>query len=180
MQDKAKTKAQLMAELDDVRQRVAGLEASQAEHEQAQQVQNALYRIADAASAVEDMEDFYAAMHRILGELMYARNFFIALYDDARGMIRFPFYRDEMDDGEDTPDPHAWHEMGRGEAKGLTAYVLRGGEPLLAHREEVEESIRRGEAASRCWPIEKRSRSRSGAVKRSYWARCLRAGWASP
>jgi GAF domain-containing protein/DNA-binding response OmpR family regulator/anti-sigma regulatory factor (Ser/Thr protein kinase) len=168
MQDKAKTKAQLITDLDDARQRVAELEASQAEHQRARQVQDALYRIADAASAVEDIEKFYAAMHRILGELMYARNFFIALYDDARDMIRFPFYRDEMDEGEDIPDPHAWHEMGRGEAKGLTAYVLRGGEPLLAHREEVEESIRRGEAELLGVPLKTGERTLGVLVVQSY------------
>jgi signal transduction histidine kinase/DNA-binding response OmpR family regulator len=144
MQDKAKTKAQLITELDDLRQRVADVEASQSGHERVQQVQNALYRIADAASAVEDLEDFYAAMHGIVGELMVARNFYIALYDDARDRVNFPFYRDEKDEG-DIPDPHTWHKMGRGEAKGMTAYVLRNGSPLLAHREKLGEFIHSGE-----------------------------------
>ena len=30
------------------------------------------------------MQDFYAEMHRIVGELMYADNFYIALYDEDR------------------------------------------------------------------------------------------------
>ena len=34
------------------------------------QVQAALYRIAETASAAQDMQEFYAEIHRIVGELM--------------------------------------------------------------------------------------------------------------
>ncbi len=55
-------------------------------------VDAALFRIAQAASSVTDMQAFYAAMHGIVGELMDASNFYIALYDDEREMINFPYY----------------------------------------------------------------------------------------
>ena len=88
-----------MTALDDeisaLRDRVAELEASEADRERAEQVQNALYRIAETASAAEDMQDFYAEMHRIVGELMYADNFYIALYDEERQAMNWPFYVDE-------------------------------------------------------------------------------------
>ena len=42
------------------------------------------------------MQEFYAAMHRIVGELMDASNFYIALYDEERGMLNWPFYVDEV------------------------------------------------------------------------------------
>ena len=61
------------------------------------QVDAALYRIAQAASSVTDMQEFYAAMHGIVGELMDASNFYIALYDDERQMINFPYFVDEVD-----------------------------------------------------------------------------------
>ena len=44
----------------------------------AAKVQDALYRIAELAGAARDMQEFYAAVHAIVGELMYADNFFIA------------------------------------------------------------------------------------------------------
>src|SRR5512143_4135706 len=61
-------------------------------------VQAALYEIASAASAVPDMQEFYASMDRIIGELMYAKNFFIALYDEPSGLLSFPYYVDEEDE----------------------------------------------------------------------------------
>jgi hypothetical protein len=43
----------------------------------AAEVQDALYRIAELASAAQDMQEFYRAIHGVVGELMYANNFFI-------------------------------------------------------------------------------------------------------
>jgi uncharacterized protein (UPF0297 family) len=94
----------LETQLVAAQQRMAELESHEAEHQRTAQIQTALYRIAEAASAAEDMREFYAAIHQIVGELMYAKNFYIALYDHARQMINFPYYVDEVD--EDIPDPN--------------------------------------------------------------------------
>ena len=136
MGDQAKTKAQLIAELASQRQRQAELEAREAEHRRAEQVQAALYRIADAAGAAQAMPDFYAALHRIVGELMYAHNFFIALYDDATEIIRFPYFVDEVD----TVIPP--QKLSKG---GLTAYVIRTGQPYRDSPEKFAELVRLGE-----------------------------------
>jgi hypothetical protein len=61
-----------------------------AEVRQAERVQSALYRIADLASAAEDMQAFYRAVHAVVGELMDASNFYIALYEEARQLIYYP------------------------------------------------------------------------------------------
>jgi GAF domain-containing protein/CheY-like chemotaxis protein len=90
------------------------------------------------------MPAFYAAIHEIVRELMYADNFYIALYDDRRAMISFPFYRDEVD--LDIPDPTVWEPIGTGQAAGLTGYLLRTGEPMLMSRDEYQELFQRGDA----------------------------------
>ena len=95
----AQPEAPPLAELERLRRRVAELEAGPAEPQRTDmaRVQAALYRVADAAGAVADMQDFYATAHRIVGELMYARNFFIGLYDEATEIISFPYIVDEVD-----------------------------------------------------------------------------------
>ena len=135
--------AGVTGELVALRERVAELEAAEAQRRRAEQVQEALYRIAETASAARDMHEFYAAMHQIVGELMDARNFFITLYDEERQMINWPYYVDEVD--LDVPDPDAWDPIGTGEARGLTAYVLRTGEPLLATPAVYRNLLERGE-----------------------------------
>jgi len=96
--------------------------------QQTEQIQNALYRIAEAASAADDLQAFYATIHGIVGELMYAENAYIALYDDERDALNFPYYVDSVET--EVPDPKAWEPMGVGNARGTTAYVLRTGKPI--------------------------------------------------
>ncbi|HET7686616.1 MAG TPA: GAF domain-containing protein, partial [Candidatus Limnocylindria bacterium] len=116
-----------------------------ADADRAATVQAALFRIAETASAARDMPTFYASIHRIVASLMYADNFFIARYDAARGLISFPFYRDEVDT--DIPDPQVWEPMGIGNAAGLTAYLLRTGRPLMLNMDEYRRLVDSGEIA---------------------------------
>ena len=108
------------------------------ERKRAEELQSALYRISEQAAAAEDLEQLFASLHAIVGELMNARNFYIALYDPAAGLLSFPYFVDEEDV---TPAPK---RLG----KALTEYVLRTGEPLLASPEVFEDLVRRGEVES--------------------------------
>jgi two-component system cell cycle sensor histidine kinase/response regulator CckA len=105
------------------------------ESKRAQTLSSALYRIAERTSSAADLQGFYAAIHNIVGELMNARNFYIALYDPATQLLSFPHFVDEADNAP-TPKP-----LGRG----LTEHVLRTGESLLATPEVFEDLVRRGE-----------------------------------
>jgi PAS domain S-box-containing protein len=105
------------------------------ERKRAESLQSALYRIAEKASSVVDIQEFYSVIHGIVGELMYTGNFFIALYDDSSEVVSFPYFIDEADL---TPQP-------RKMKRGLTEYVLRTGAALLASRDEIQKIIDRGE-----------------------------------
>jgi two-component system, cell cycle sensor histidine kinase and response regulator CckA len=102
---------------------------------QAESLSSALYRIAEKTSSAEDLQQFYSAVHGIVGELMYARNFYIALYDASTQILNFPYFVDEQDSA---PAPK---QLGRG----LTEYVLRTGEPLLCTPDVFGSLVERGE-----------------------------------
>ncbi len=53
-------------------------------------VQNATYRITEAAITSEGIDALYKSIHSILRELISAENLFIALYDSNNGLIQFP------------------------------------------------------------------------------------------
>src|SRR5208283_576066 len=78
---------------------------------------------------------FFAAIHNIVGQLMNARNLYVALYDPQSQLLSFPYFVDEADSAP-IPKP-----LGRG----LTEYVLRSGESLLATPLVFDELVRRGE-----------------------------------
>jgi len=102
----------------------------------AEKLQSALYRIAEATDAVEDMVSLYATIHAIVGEFMYARNLYIAIYDADSDTITFPYNVEEVDDG---------LPLSRKPMRGLTEYVLRTGEPLLAPPAEFDRLVEAGE-----------------------------------
>ena len=97
---------------------------------------SALYRVAEKSSSAHDLQQFFAAVHGIVDELMYARNLYIALYDPSTELLSFPYFVDEQDSA---PSPK---KLGRG----LTDYLIRAGQPLLATPEVLQamERPRRG------------------------------------
>ncbi len=105
------------------------------EQKRTEELNAALYAIAARSQSAEDLQQFYEAIHKIVGQLMYAHNFYIALYDPQSIALSFPYFVDEAD-----PAP-ASKRLGRG----LTEYVLRTGEPLLATPAVFDELVRQGE-----------------------------------
>jgi hypothetical protein len=65
--------------------------------ERAARLQAALYAIADLASGGLDMPDMLREIHAVVGTLMYAENFLIALYDPVRDTVRFIYFADSHD-----------------------------------------------------------------------------------
>ena len=123
--------------------RIEALEAREAEHQRTGRVQAALFQIAEAANRADDLAAFYRSVHGTVGTLLNAENFFIALYDETRGAINFPYYVDSVD--LDLPDPDVWEPFGVGNASGATAYVLRTGRPIVMTPDATVELARRGE-----------------------------------
>ncbi|MFI5182450.1 MAG: EAL domain-containing protein [Thermoanaerobaculia bacterium] len=105
------------------------------ERKRSERLQQATYRISESAHEAASLEELFRALHAIVSELMPARNFYIALHDRQSDTISFPYFVDEYD------APPAPKPLGRG----LTEYVLRTGQPLLASPEVFEDLVRRGE-----------------------------------
>src|SRR3954462_3933034 len=85
-------------------------------------VQRALVAIGDAANAADDLQDFYRTVHETLRTLTWADNCYLALYDQDRQTINYPYFADAID--LDIPDPNVWWPFGEGQATGTTAYAL--------------------------------------------------------
>ena len=67
------------------------------EQKRAEALSSALYRIGERSNSAVDLQQFFASIHNIVGELMYARNFYVALFDSDSGMLSFPYFVDEED-----------------------------------------------------------------------------------
>ena len=111
------------------------LRAQVRERERAEKLQAALFRIAELGSTSGSLEAFYASLHEVIGELIHAGNFYIALLSEDGEQLDFPYSVDERDRV----------RVSRRLGHGLTEYVLRTGQPLLASRAMIEDLERRGE-----------------------------------
>ena len=98
-------------------------------------LQSALFQIAKLSRESSNLDEFYHAVHKIVGTLMDATNFYIAEYDRARDILTFPYFVDQFD-----PAPE-----GRPPGHGMTSYVLRSGEPVLVTPEVFERLEAAGE-----------------------------------
>ncbi|MGB3479186.1 MAG: diguanylate cyclase [bacterium] len=105
------------------------------ERKQAEQLQVSIYKISEAAHSTDNLEELFRAIHDIIGELMPAKNFYIALYDKTTQTINFSYFVDELDK---TPAPR---KLG----KGITEYVIRTEKPLLASPEVFKKLKKRGD-----------------------------------
>jgi diguanylate cyclase (GGDEF)-like protein/PAS domain S-box-containing protein len=65
----------------------------------AETIQSALYRISEAAHAAEGLSALCRHIHRIVGELLPADSFLVALYDESSGTLSFPYIADEREHG---------------------------------------------------------------------------------
>ncbi|MBI5020122.1 MAG: PAS domain S-box protein [Ignavibacteriales bacterium] len=84
-------------------------------------LQNAIYQISQGSDKSPTLEDLFKSVHTIISTVMFAKNFYISLHDDERDLLTFPYFVDEVDISAPPVNP----------GKGLTAYVLRTGKPLL-------------------------------------------------
>ncbi len=105
------------------------------EERRLREVQAAMYQLSEAAHAAARLEELFSSIHAIIGRLMDARNFYIALLDPRSNTLSFPYFVDESDL---PPDP-------RPVGHGLTEYVLRTGQPALVTPEVFSELCLSGE-----------------------------------
>ena len=136
------------------------------ERKRKETAQAALYRIVERRNSAQDLQGFYAAIHNIIGQIMYSKNFFIALYEADSQEVSFPYFVDEFDS---PPQPRKMR-------KGFTEYVIRTGKALLATREDLKELLRLGEVEQigeppSCWlgiPLKNRDKTVGALVVQSY------------
>ena len=119
-----------------------------AERERAEHLHSALFQIAELSSQSGDMEQLFARLHGIVGELLVARNFYIALYNDVLQEVTFPYYVDEHQS--DPPAPR------RGN-RGLTEYVIRQRRACLIDFNDASLLMASGEIRRTSDPIRSQS-----------------------
>ena len=122
-------KEELVRRLQLAGQRIESLTRSE-------RLQQSLYEIADLAGGSRDMQDMLRRIHAIVGDLMYAENFYIVQYDEFRQKIRFLYFVDKLDPF--INDPDADLDFDQADAN-LTMALLQGGQAMRGPSWELQE-----------------------------------------
>jgi PAS domain S-box-containing protein len=121
------------------------------ERRRAEQLQSALYRISEAANSSRDLHALYALVHEVIAELLPARNFYLALCDEGKTTISFPYFVDEHD-SDSVNRPFGPRPFGNG----ISEFIIRHGLSLLLSDETIGQMRKQGEivlngSPSRYW-----------------------------
>ncbi|WP_083422012.1 PAS domain S-box protein [Arsenicibacter rosenii] len=98
----------------------------------AEKAQKLYYSIANWTMNSPNLEDLYSRIHRELGNIIDARNFFIALYDQNKKYLHFPYYIDEYFTGN-------MRFTKRRLGTGLTEYTIRANKPLFLYEKDIRQ-----------------------------------------
>lgn len=98
----------------------------------------AISRIIHGAASTANLEELFDLIHRTIKKIVYAENFFVALFDPESEMLTMQFWVDKYD-----PMP-APLKVGRS----LSAYVFRQGRSMLLTDADAKKLIEQGEVES--------------------------------
>ncbi|MGX5202725.1 EAL domain-containing protein [Aliikangiella sp. IMCC44632] len=88
-------------------------------------LESALFKITECAVHTSSLQEYSAELHKIIQTLMYAKNFFVAVYEQNNSLINFIYVADEYDSGSDN---HVLRKLSTEDLRRtLTGYMLRTG-----------------------------------------------------
>ncbi len=106
------------------------------ERQKVESLQQALFEISELAANLDgDMSIFYSSLHDILSRLISAPNCYIAILNEARDGLEFPYFSDVQSQSVEA----------RPLGLGLTEFVLRSGQAELINPPRVLELAEAGE-----------------------------------
>ncbi|MCK8490571.1 PAS domain S-box protein [Spirosoma sp. RP8] len=98
----------------------------------AEKSQKLYYSIANWTINTPNLNELYHKIHEELGNIIDARNFFIALYDSSKTYLSFPYYVDEYFGGN-------MRFTKRKLGNGLTEYTIRANKPLFLYEKDIRQ-----------------------------------------
>ena len=101
----------------------------------AEKSQKLYYSIANWTINTPNLDDLYQKIHQELGQIIDARNFFIALYDPSKTYLSFPYYVDEYFGG-------TMRFTKRKLGNGITEYAIQANKPLFLYEKDIRQLAR--------------------------------------
>ncbi len=139
------------------------LESEINERRRAEQLQSVLFRISELTNKPIKLSNFFNQIHKFISELMYARNFYVALLDEEKQIIEFPYYADEFES--DVESRPLFSGNSTKNKKGLTEKVIEKGKSILfSNRNKKNSFPGRGKSAESWLGVPLKNKSKTFGV----------------
>jgi diguanylate cyclase (GGDEF)-like protein len=121
--------------LEELRELVPQLQIITKKYKHSESIQKSLFDISELSSSINELSSLYSAIHDIIGDLMPAQNFFVALYEEEKEIIDFVYFVDEFD------EQVISHVSADDLRNSLTGYILRTGQHLFLTQETYQQQL---------------------------------------
>jgi len=109
--------------------------ADNSERKRAERERQVIFEIIEGVNHTANLDELLRLIHKSLQGIIYAENFFVALYDPQKDVFEFPFFVDQYDEA---PGPIK-------AGKTCSGYVFRTGRPILITAEVSRQLEAQGE-----------------------------------
>jgi two-component system, cell cycle sensor histidine kinase and response regulator CckA len=116
-------------------ERATHLAAIAIERQRAETERQVMSEIIQGVNVSANLDELFRLIHQSLKKVIFAENFFVALYDRRSGLFTFPFFVDQFD----PPPPSQKLD------KSCTAYVFRTGRAMIITQEFFDQLAEQGE-----------------------------------
>ncbi len=99
------------------------------ERKRAEKAQSLYYKIANMAIHSSNIESLFENIHHELGNIIDAKNFYVALVDQNNNKLNFPYFVDEHSNSTDSKE--------RTLSNGLTEYAMGSNKPLFLYEKDI-------------------------------------------
>jgi diguanylate cyclase (GGDEF)-like protein len=100
------------------------------ERKKSEAIQYALFKITELVNTSYTLGDFFASVHKVVSQLMSAKNEYVALLSEDKTTIDFVYF---VDESEVEKTPRKFNQQNK--KQGLTERILISGEALLYNRD---------------------------------------------
>ena len=113
------------------------LEKELIEKKHGEKLQHALFEIASLKNSDIELTQLYKELHQIIDKLLYAKNFYILLFNEESNEITFPYFVDEKDGNKALDETISLGE-------GMSSYVIKTRKPQRLTSASVDSLIKQG------------------------------------
>ncbi len=110
------------------------------ENHYSHQLLQAITELSETVNSALDLNELCAKVHQIVKKLIPANNFYIALYNDVRDVLSFPYVVDKYDTGGEVEHYDYWKP-----SRGVTEYTFRRQKPLILDKQALHDLVNSGE-----------------------------------